>query len=137
MKADKPFSFTNSPQLVDRIVDKRLLVTASHDNQVVVEVALESLLRQSDEPDNDGPTAPRHPGQWKYESSDVSIALADLVEFLVKRGLHFCKGATGSLDCGVTASSSLHRSSAEISVDTKTEKQYSRRPPRCRPWVPD
>ena len=53
----------------------------------------------------------------------IHPALADLVEFLVKRGLHFCKGATGSLDCGVTASSSLHRSSADTSVDTKTEKR--------------
>ena len=38
-------------------MDKRLLVTATRDNQVVVEVALESLLRQWDEPDNDGPTS--------------------------------------------------------------------------------
>ena len=47
----------DSRPLVDRIVDKRLLVTATRDNQVVVEVALESLLRQWDEPDNDGPTS--------------------------------------------------------------------------------
>ena len=39
----------DSRPLVDRMVDKRLLVTATRDNQVVVEVALESLLRQWDQ----------------------------------------------------------------------------------------
>ena len=39
----------DSRPLVGRMVDKRLLVTATRDNQVVVEVALESLLRQWDQ----------------------------------------------------------------------------------------
>ena len=39
----------DSRPLVARMVDKRLLVTATRDNQVVVEVALESLLRQWDQ----------------------------------------------------------------------------------------
>jgi hypothetical protein len=39
----------DSRPLVDRMVDKRLLVTATRDNHVVVEVALESLLRQWDQ----------------------------------------------------------------------------------------
>ena len=39
----------DSRPLVDRMVDKRLLVKATRDNQVVVEVALESLLRQWDQ----------------------------------------------------------------------------------------
>ena len=46
-------SWTDLPEdsrpLVGRMVDKRLLVTATRDNQVVVEVALESLLRQWDQ----------------------------------------------------------------------------------------
>ena len=39
----------DSRPLVERMVNKRLLVTATRDNQVVLEVALESLLRQWDQ----------------------------------------------------------------------------------------